>query len=32
MHEMFISRVKGMDLMDGATARERNGQLGGHKA
>ena len=24
--------LKGMDLMDGATARERNGQLGGHKA
>ncbi len=24
--------VKGTDLMDGATARERNGQIGGHKA
>ena len=24
--------LKGMNLQDGATARERNGQIGGHKA
>ena len=24
--------LKGMSLQDGATARERNGQIGGHKA
>ena len=24
--------LKGMNLLEGATARERNGQIGGHKA
>lgn len=24
--------LKGMNLQEGATARERNGQIGGHKA
>ena len=24
--------IKGMDLIDGATAKERNDQIGGHKA
>ena len=24
--------LKGMNLLDGATAKDRNGQIGGHKA
>ena len=24
--------MKGMNFLDGATARERNGQIGGHRA